>query len=588
MDPAVLPAGRDGGAGTSDARDDDLESLRSILIGPAERQLQTLQARMDDRFAHAREVGAVLPQALLHRASDPDLARALTPSVEQAITTSVRRDPKPLADALFPVFGPAIRKAVAASLAAMVESLNRTLEYSFSARALRWRIEALRTGKSFGEIVLLHTLLYRVEQVFLIHRRTGLLLQHLRAGTSRVEDAQMVSAMLTAIRDFVHDSFRVPEGDSLDALKVGDLSVWIEQGPSAVVAAVIRGAAPPDLRRVLQDTVETIHLQCGDALDSFDGDAAPFESCRPILERCLQTAYRTEQTRRPRGTLVLAALLLVPLAVWTTFAVRDRVRWTRYLEALRSEPGVVVISEGRRGGRHFVAGLRDPLARDPGALLAASHLSPTDVVGTWEPYQALGPQFVLARARAILRPPPATTLALQGGVLLTAGQAPLAWIAEAQRLAPLIPGITRFDASGLLESQIRLLSRRIEESRLLFVKGTARLVPGQDEQLRQLGDRLRELDAVAASAGRRLRVAIVGHTDSDGAPEENGPLSRARASRIQTVLALQSTPQLEVQATGAGSDEPLTTGPSESDKQQNRRVVLRIGDASASRPQGGR
>ena len=37
--------------------------------------------------------------------------------------------------------------------------------------------------------------MYRVEQVFLIHRKTGLLLQHVRAQSTEVADAQMVSAM---------------------------------------------------------------------------------------------------------------------------------------------------------------------------------------------------------------------------------------------------------------------------------------------------------------------------------------------------------------------------------------------------------
>ena len=57
-----------------------------------------------------------------------------------------RSNPGPLADALFPVMGPAIRKAVAAALAGMVEALNRTLEHSLSWRSIAWRLEALRTG----------------------------------------------------------------------------------------------------------------------------------------------------------------------------------------------------------------------------------------------------------------------------------------------------------------------------------------------------------------------------------------------------------------------------------------------------------
>ena len=53
------------------------------------------------------------------------------------------------------------------------ESLNQTLEHTFSWRGLKWRFEALRTGKSFAEVVMLRSLVYRVEQLFLIHRKTN-------------------------------------------------------------------------------------------------------------------------------------------------------------------------------------------------------------------------------------------------------------------------------------------------------------------------------------------------------------------------------------------------------------------------------
>src|SRR5688500_3811865 len=161
---------------------EEFAELRAILVGPEQRHLRSLQARLDDKGAQTRDVSRVLPQAILLRKDDPQMTRALAPTVEEALTASVRRDPRPLADALFPIFGPAIRKAIAASLSTMLESMNRTLEHSLSWRAVRWRITALRTGQSFAEVVLLDTLVYRVEQVLLIERESGLLLQHLSAA----------------------------------------------------------------------------------------------------------------------------------------------------------------------------------------------------------------------------------------------------------------------------------------------------------------------------------------------------------------------------------------------------------------------
>ena len=565
-----------GGQGDHD-QDVELASLRSILLGPERQRLATLQARLDDPEARADELGRILPHALLRQAHNPHFTRALMPPLEAAITASVKRNPKPLSDALFPVMGPAIRKAVAASLASMVESLNRTLEHSFSRRALGWRLEALRTGKSFGEIVLLHTLLYRVEQVFLIHRRSGLLLQHVHSGGPGVQDADMVSGMLTAIRDFVQDSFRVAESDGLESLKVGDLSVWIEPGPHAVLAAVIRGTAPRDLRPLMQDTVEAIHLEFGEALESFHGDASTLNGCRPALEACLQTQYRTEE-RQPRAgvTWLLFAVALVAMLVWVGFEYRARAREARFVEALRAEPGITVVSTERSGGKLVISGLRDPRARDPGTLLAQAGLSTGDVDGRWAPYYALDPTLVLARARDVLQPPNGTTLELVDGVLHARGNPPLAWVTETRRLAPLVGGITSFDAAGAIDSTARGIIARLEGRTLLFVRGESRLVAGQDETLRAVARDLHDLETVALASGQSLRVEILGHTDADGPTASNVPLSQARAERVVAAIDRSDVRQLEITTAGAGSAVPAVVGENEADKQQNRRVTIRV------------
>ena len=146
-----------------------------------------------------------------------------------ALKTSVHKNPKVLADAIFPVLGPAIRKAISTTLMAMIQSLNMILNQSFSWRGIKWRLESLRSRRPFAEVILLHSLVYRVEQIFLIHRKTGLVLQHITADPSDSRDPDLVSGMLTAIQDFVKDTFDSEHGEMLDTLRMdGDHSLWIE------------------------------------------------------------------------------------------------------------------------------------------------------------------------------------------------------------------------------------------------------------------------------------------------------------------------------------------------------------------------
>lgn len=548
--------------------------LRRLIVGPEQVELRALRTRVTDPSLRLRDVSLVLPDAIAERAGDPKLARALAPPIEEAITASVRRDPRPLADALFPAIGPAIRKAIAHTLASMMESLNRTVEQSVSWRAVRWRWTALRTGKPFAEIVLLETLQYRVEQLLLIHRETGLLLQHVTSEASSTHDADQVSAMLTAIRDFVHDSFHVPGEEGLDALRVGDLQVIVEQGPHAVLAAVVRGTAPAALRATFQSALETVHLQLGPELGAFRGDASPFERARPTLELCLVSQARPRRRSvLPRVWLTLAALLFVALAVWAFLAWRDWQRWHTYVERLRAEPGLVVLASGRENGRFFVAGLRDPLATDPATLIAATGLSTGAVEGRWEPYQAIHPRFVSARASELLRPPPGVSLQADAGTLVARGDAPAWWVAESERLAPAIAGVQRFEYAGPAPED--RLAAAVERASLRFPKGSSSPLAAQAE-VAALASALRELDEYARARRRRVQVDVVGHTDSDGLDAANVPLSEARANAALAVVGASRFGALDFVVVPAGSREPLTPGTTEDEKALNRRASFRV------------
>ena len=555
--------------------------LRTLLVGPEQRQLRAMQTRLEDPAVQARDVSRVLAAAVELRTNDPRLKRALAPTIEETISASVRRNPRPLADALFPIIGPAIRKAIATTLSGMLESLNTTLEQSLSWRSLKWRLDARRTGRSFAEIVLLNTLVYRVEQVFLIHRPSGLLLQHVTAPGAPVQDPDLVSAMLTAIRDFVGDSFKVREDEGLQTLKVGELSVWVEQGPHALVAVVVRGTAPPALRATLQQALESVHAQYSDLLESFDGHAARFEGARPLLETCFQRQFRERQRRAslsPTAQVVTVLILLV-LGTWTFFALRARSRWNGYLTALRGEPGIVVVSTGRQAGRFVVSGLRDPLARDPATLLAPSNLAGDDVVGRWELYQALHPTLVIARARQLLAPPAEVSLQLQKDVLVASGTAPIDWIDTSLRIAPVIPGVTRLDAGALIDSSVDALGRSIEAAIPMFIKGSTDFILGGEQIVHAQLGRLTSLDALGRVAKRQFTVELIGEADADGPPALNLPLSERRAARVLSMLQAQPLEHVTFTAVGIGSREKADPAAGEEKKQRNRRVSFRITSA---------
>lgn len=558
-----------------------LRELRSLIVGPEQHQLQDLQDRLDNLQRRAADIGHALPEALGLVSGDPTVSAALAPAVEEAMTASVRANPQTMADALFPVMGPAIRKSLAATLSSMIEGLNRALEHSLSPRSLGWRWEAWRTGRPFSEIVLANTVVYRVEQVFLIHRQTGLLLAHVAAEEAVVQDADMVSGMLSAIRDFVHDSFSGGGaggvGASLEQFRVGEWNVLVEPGPDALIAGVIRGTPLEETRVALQEALEAVHLRFHQALTAFQGDAAPFAATQNYLEGCLRSQYREKEEGVSPALWGAISVVVVLLAWWGISSFRESRRWSDYLGRLSGEQGLVVVSEDTRWGHHYLTGLRDPLARDPLEILSQTDLNPAHVQARWEPYQALQPKFIEARAKAMLQPPPGTILSYQNGILYVSGPVEFSWIAENARLAKAIPGVSVLRRGESLEAALDRLKPEIEGLRLRFASNSSEPAEEEGPRIQKLIDQLQELSETAAKTNRNLHLEIDGHADASGGSDYNQQLSQDRADKVRALIQAAGIPRLEMEALGRGAGEPLVVGGRKRASPDDRHVTFKIG-----------
>jgi hypothetical protein len=276
--------------------DPRLEQLRTLLLGRELEVLARLSELVEDHERMAVAVGRVLPTAIASISSNPQLGEVLAPVLEKATRNSIRSDPRTLLNILYPLIVPAIRKSIGETIDATFQSLNESLKHSLSWHGLKWRWEAWRTGTSFAEVVLKHTLVYQVEHVFLIHRHTGLLISHVAEENAASQDPQLVSSMLVAIQDFVRDSFSGAEHQGLDTVRFGEFWLWSEPGPFATLAAVIRGNPPEGLHEQLRSVLSRIHEERPRALESFDGDSSGFADVEAHLSECVALGQRAARS----------------------------------------------------------------------------------------------------------------------------------------------------------------------------------------------------------------------------------------------------------------------------------------------------
>lgn len=327
-----------------DRQHSDHDRLRQLLVGSLEAELAQARAEiaalrqlLTSSDAQIERCARALPEAVRrHAGQDTALQQSLQPDIEHVLFASVREHPDRMAEAIYPLLGPAVRK--------MIERL-------FS------------RSRDVG------TQPWNVEQLFLIHRVSGLLLAHVEAEQAVSADPDMVSGMLSAIRSYVQDAFGSDDFDGLRVMHVGEVTIRVEWGPQAVLAAVVRGIEPPPLQPAMEQLLAGIHDAHTSALDDQDGDPAVFG----YLSLQLRNVLREHTRREPRRPVerygrwaVLGALVLAAVSYASYH--HDLQAWNRLVDRLDAEPGLVVLAS-ERSERH-VRLLADPSARAPSRVVA--------------------------------------------------------------------------------------------------------------------------------------------------------------------------------------------------------------------------
>lgn len=583
--------------------DPDLVALRQIVFKRELALLEQLNARLADPNLHARDVSDVVAEALLLRArKDDKLARVLEPLVESIFKHALRKNRFSFADSLFPIMGPAIRRAIAETFRSMLEGLNKSVEMSLSWQGLRWRVEGWRTGKPFSEIVLLHTLVYRVEQIFFIHSGTGLVLAHVVDEGVVSQDADMVSAMFTAIQDFVRDSFTGDKEGALEQLQFGESTVLVETSPLAYLACVVRGAPPIEFRQKLRSTLELLLVDNVDALADYNGDNAPFASARRLLDDCLESRFVGEDKPLPLWIKALPVALLLCLiggvGLWV-YAERQADRkaedariseerralaFKREHEAivdkLRKEPGILVINVVSSDDQPWeITCLRDELARPVSAIIAEAGGRAGDVTVIEVPQESFDPAIVNLRARRFLRPPEGVSIVYtDNGILAISGSAPLQWILHVRQTARTVPGVRDIMLDGLTDPRLEslfALAHEVEASVVEFPLGKDMPVPADLPKLEKTVDTLIMLETLANEMGISVRLVAYGYADASGNDKRNYELSQARGRTLTAMLYARGS-QLRIDVYGMGMEYARRFREKLSGDLPARRLELRV------------
>jgi hypothetical protein len=133
---------------------------------------------------------------------------------------------------------------------------------------------------------------FAVEDIFLIYR-DGRLIQHATRRLKADMDVDVVTSMLTAVQEFIKESFGKAEGQELGSMEFGDCKILLQKGTYIVLAAVISGPEASGFRDELKAAVKNIEGEFATVLPNWNGIVSTLAGSKRFLTQL--GAYRSAE-----------------------------------------------------------------------------------------------------------------------------------------------------------------------------------------------------------------------------------------------------------------------------------------------------
>ncbi|MEL7049297.1 MAG: hypothetical protein AAFO75_10125, partial [Pseudomonadota bacterium] len=213
--------------------------------------------RLDEVFTRAgtlerfqESVASVLDQALKNAevTRHGELSEAIAPLVTKTIKTEIHNSQDDLVEALYPMTGRMVQAYVSSAIKDMMDEINRRI----SQNQTMLRLRSITTGRSMAELALAETQKLDVEEIYLIRRGTGEILDRWPAAPSKGNVDHLVSGVLTAVNEVAAEAFHV-KGDAMRRLEVDDDAVYLRVSPSYLLVAKCKGTAHDSVEKIIDE-----------------------------------------------------------------------------------------------------------------------------------------------------------------------------------------------------------------------------------------------------------------------------------------------------------------------------------------------
>ena len=130
---------------------------------------------------------------------------------------------------------------------------------------------------------------FELEDLFLIHN-DGRLISHVTKDEDTGIDKDVVSAMFTAVQEFVKDSFQAGEV-GLKKLEIGDKNVMIEKGKSVYLALIYSGWPPAPVFQSLSMMLSDVEERYSGKIERWNGMKKTLPGVDDMVQKYMAREY---------------------------------------------------------------------------------------------------------------------------------------------------------------------------------------------------------------------------------------------------------------------------------------------------------
>ncbi|MCB0749924.1 MAG: hypothetical protein KDC52_00470, partial [Ignavibacteriae bacterium] len=216
-----------------------LELLKQIFLAENNERLEEFEKELDEikLLLNDKEklINLNLPitAELLRRKidkSNDEMAEVFYPIFGKALKKQIAESKDEIIDILYPIMGQTIKKTVTEAIKDLYESINLKIDNALRKGIFSKKIKSTISGVSTSDLIIQESFPFLINEIFLIHEKSGLLISHVSSSQNDSTDADIISSMLSAIKNFVSESFKSDsESKDLYEIQYGDSKIILER-----------------------------------------------------------------------------------------------------------------------------------------------------------------------------------------------------------------------------------------------------------------------------------------------------------------------------------------------------------------------